>query len=133
MDNYFYCCSNHYSFDCTVLILKSQLSPEKQASQIAHAIKQDDAKALSKEVTSGNSHLSEEEARAYLNYIKEEDDLTHVGNSIEQTTKEVKDNYYKNSSVDANGNNILNISKDGKNIYSLTIINLTFLIILSIF
>ena len=96
------------------LILKSQLSPEKQASQIAHAIKQDDAKALSKEVTSGNSHLSEEEARAYLNYIKEEDDLTHVGNSIEQTTKEVKDNYYKNSSVDANGNNILNISKDGK-------------------
>ena len=93
------------------------------------AIKQDDAKALSKEVTSGNSHLSEEEARAYLNYIKEEDDLTHVGNSIEQTTKKLKIIIIKIP----NGNNILNISKDGKNIYSLTIINLTFLIILSIF
>lgn len=44
------------------LILKSQFSPEKQASNISHAIKKDDAKALSKEVTSGsnNSHLSEE-------------------------------------------------------------------------
>lgn len=103
-------------FIALFLILKSQLSPEKQASQIAHAVKQDDAKTLSKEVTSGsnNNHLSEGEARAYLNYIKEEDDLTNVGNNIEQNAKVVKNHQYKTISVDANGNNILNISKDGK-------------------
>ncbi|PTH08599.1 zinc ribbon domain-containing protein [Staphylococcus capitis] len=100
------------------LILKSQFSPEKQASHISHAIKKDDAKALSKEVTSGanNSHLSEEEARAYLNFIKEEDDLTNVANNIEQNAEEVKNNHYRNTTVDANGNNILNISKNGKKV-----------------
>lgn len=95
-------------------ILKSQFSPEKQASNIAHAIKKDDEKALSKEVTSGDENLNKEEARAYLDYIKEEDDLNNVANHVEQTAKDVKDKHYKNLSVDANGNNVLNISKDGK-------------------
>lgn len=68
-------------------ILKSQFSPEKQASNIAHAIKKDDEKALSKEVTSGDENLNKEEARAYLDYIKEEDDLNNVANHVEQTAK----------------------------------------------
>lgn len=95
-------------------ILKSQLSPNKQASQISHVIKKDDAQSLSQQLTSGNNHLSKQEARAYLNYIKTEDDFNNVGDKVEQSTKDVKDNHYRNLSVDANGNNILNISKDGK-------------------
>lgn len=95
-------------------ILKSQFSPEKQASNIAHAITKDDAKALSKEVSSGDGTLNKEEARAYLDYLKEEDDLNHVANNVEQAAKDIKDKHYKNLSVDANNNNVMNISKDGK-------------------
>lgn len=96
-------------------VLKNQFSPEKQASNIAQAIKKDDEKALAKEVTTQNDQkLSKQEARAYLNYIKTEDDLNNVGSNVEQSAKEIKDNRYNNLSVDANGNNVLNISKDGK-------------------
>lgn len=96
-------------------LLKNQFSPEKQASNIAQAIKKDDEKALAKEVTTQNDQkLSQEEARAYLNYIKTEDDLNNVGSNVEQSAKEIKDNRFNNLSVDANGNNVLNISKDGK-------------------
>ena len=68
-------------------ILKHQFSPESQADNIAHAVKKDDAKGLAKQVTSDNHKLSEEEARAYLNYIKAEDDLTNVANQIKNNTK----------------------------------------------
>lgn len=95
-------------------IAKNQMSPEKQATHIAHAIKKDDAKSLSKQLTSNDHRLSEEEARAYLKYIKAENDLKHVADKVEENTKDIKNNHYNNLSVDANGNNILNISKDGK-------------------
>lgn len=58
--------------------------------------------------------LSNQEARAYLNYIKKEDDLNNVGSNVEQSAKEVKDKHYSNLSVDANGKDVLNISKEGK-------------------
>ena len=38
-------------------------------------LSKDDAKSLSKQLTSNNHRLSEEEARAYLKYIKAENDL----------------------------------------------------------
>ena len=79
--------------------------------------KKDDAKSLSKQLTSNNHRLSEEEARAYLKYIKAENDLKHVADKVEENTKDIKNNHYNNLSVDANGNNILNISKDGKNMF----------------
>ena len=102
-------------FDRCIFSIKNQFSPEKQASNIAQAIKKDDEKALAKEVTTQNDQkLSKQEARAYLNYIKTEDDLNNVGSNVEQSAKEIKDNRYNNLSVDANGNNVLNISKDGK-------------------
>ena len=100
--------------DHCIFNFKSQFSPEKQASNIAHAITKDDAKALSKEVSSGDGTLNKEEARAYLDYLKEEDDLNHVANNVEQAAKDIKDKHYKNLSVDANNNNVMNISKDGK-------------------
>ena len=62
--------------------------------------------------------MSEEEARAYLNYIKAEDDLTNVANQIKNNTKEIKQGKYNSLSVNANDNNVLNIEKNGKNIYS---------------
>lgn len=40
--------------------------------------------------------------------------MTNVANNIEQNAEEVKNNHYRNTTVDANGNNILNISKNGK-------------------
>lgn len=95
-------------------ILKHQFSPESQADNIAHAVKKDDAKGLAKQVTSDNHKLSEEEARAYLNYIKAEDDLTNVANQIKNNTKEIKQGKYKSLSVNANDNNVLNIEKNGK-------------------
>ncbi|MCE4963938.1 zinc-ribbon domain-containing protein [Staphylococcus haemolyticus] len=96
-------------------VLKNQFSPEKQASNIAQAIKKDDEKALAKEVTTQNDQkLSKQEARAYLNYIKTEDDSNNVGSNVEQSAKEIKDNRYNNLSVDTNENSVLNISKDGK-------------------
>ena len=95
-------------------IAKNQMSPEKQATHIAHAIKKDDAKSLSKQLTSNDHRLNEEEARAYLKYIKAESDLKHVADKVEENTKDIKNNHYNNLSVDANDNNILNISKDGK-------------------
>ena len=64
--------------------------------------------------------------RAYLNYIKTEDDLNNVGSNVEQSAKEIKDNRYNNLSVDANGNNVLNISKDGKKFLFLIIIHSMF-------
>ena len=36
---------------------------------------------------------------------------------LKKNTKDIKNNHYNNLSVDANGNNILNISKDGKNMF----------------
>lgn len=114
-------------FDRCIFSIKNQFSPEKQASNIAQAIKKDDEKALAKEVTTQNDQkLSKQEARAYLNYIKTEDDLNNVGSNVEQSAKEIKDNRYNNLSVDANGNNVLNISKDGKKFLFLIIIHSMF-------
>ena len=90
------------------------MSQKKNATHIAHAIKKDDAKSLSKQLTSNDHRLNEEEARAYLKYIKAESDLKHVADKVEENTKDIKNNHYNNLSVDANDNNILNISKDGK-------------------
>lgn len=78
-------------------------------------------------MTSDNHKLSEEEARAYLNYIKAEDDLTNVANQIKNNTKEIKQGKYKSLSVNANDNNVLNIEKNGKNIYSSISTTLIFL------
>ena len=71
-------------------IAKNQMSPEKQATHIAHAIKKDDAKSLSKQLTSNDHRLNEEEARAYLKYIKAESDLKHVADKVEENTKDIK-------------------------------------------
>ena len=89
-------------------------------------LSKDDAKSLSKQLTSNDHRLNEEEARAYLKYIKAESDLKHVADKVEENTKDIKNNHYNNLSVDANDNNILNISKDGKNMFLITI-NLMFL------
>ena len=59
-------------------------------------------------------------------YIKAENDLKYVADKVEENTKDIKNNHYNNLSVDANGNNILNISKDGKICFLITI-NLMFL------
>ncbi|MBL3399032.1 zinc-ribbon domain-containing protein [Staphylococcus pasteuri] len=95
-------------------ILKHQFSPEKQADQIAHAVKKDDAKGLAKQVTSADNKLSEQEARAYLNYLKAEGDLTNVANQIESNTKEVEHGKCHSLSVNTDDDNVLNIEKDGK-------------------
>lgn len=96
-------------------VLKSQFSPEKQASTIAQSIKKDDAKSLSNKLTTEDGNqLSEEESRAYLDYIKSEDNLDNVGNKVEQKAKDLKRYHYNDVPVDANGNNVLNIKKDGK-------------------
>ena len=89
-------------------------------------LSKDDAKSLSKQLTSNDHRLNEEEARAYLKYIKAESDLKHVADKVEENTKDIKNNHYNNLSVDANDNNILNISKDRKNMFLITI-NLMFL------
>ena len=46
-------------------IAKNQMSPEKQATHIARYQK-DDAKSLSKQLTSNDHRLNEGKARAYL-------------------------------------------------------------------
>ena len=43
-----------------------------------------------KQLTSNNHRLSEEEARAYLKYIKAENDLKHVADKVEETPKILK-------------------------------------------
>ena len=49
-----------------IFSIKNQFSPEKQASNIAQAIKKDDEKALAKEVTTQNDQkLSKQEARIF--------------------------------------------------------------------
>ena len=52
--------------------------------------------------------------RPNLSCRKKEDDLNNVGSNVEQSVKEIKDNRYNNLSVNANDNNVLNISKDGE-------------------
>ena len=70
-------------------IAKNQMSPEKQATHIA-CYQKDDAKSLSKQLTSNDHRLNEEEARAYLKYIKAESDLKHVADKVEENTKDIK-------------------------------------------
>ena len=70
-------------------IAKNQMSPENKRLTL-HMLSKDDAKSLSKQLTSNDHRLSEEEARAYLKYIKAENDLKHVADKVEENTKDIK-------------------------------------------
>ena len=53
-------------FDRCIFSIKNQFSPEKQASNIAQAIKKDDEKALAKEVTTQNDQKLSKQEDAHI-------------------------------------------------------------------
>ena len=63
---------------------------QKTSDSHCTCYQKDDAKSLSKQLTSNDHRLNEEEARAYLKYIKAESDLKHVADKVEENTKDIK-------------------------------------------
>ena len=71
-------------------IAKNQNVSRKTSDSHCTCYQKDDAKSLSKQLTSNDHRLNEEEARAYLKYIKAESDLKHVADKVEENTKDIK-------------------------------------------
>ncbi|MCG3412412.1 zinc-ribbon domain-containing protein [Staphylococcus massiliensis] len=95
------------------LIAKSQLSPEKQADQIASDIRNNDAKSLSQHVTKNSEDLSETEATAYLEYIDHASNRDTVADHIKNKSQSL-DKSFTSNSVSADNETIMNIDKNGK-------------------
>lgn len=96
------------------IVLKHQLSPVKTATHIAQAIEKDDAKSLAKQVKTGNRQLTEEEARAYLNYLKTTDNLSSTANQLKSKTQAMEHQKENSSTIGLHGMSIFDISQDGK-------------------
>ncbi|EHJ07565.1 TcaA second domain-containing protein [Staphylococcus simiae] len=99
------------------LILNKQLSPKNDAANIAHAIDKNDAKGLANQVTSDGKKLNEDEAKAFLAYVKTKGNLTKVANSIQSKTSDIKDGKAKQATIYANDSTVMSITKDGKKFF----------------
>ncbi|MBO1198432.1 zinc ribbon domain-containing protein [Staphylococcus simiae] len=99
------------------LILNKQLSPKNDAANIAHAIDKNDAKGLANQVTSDGKKLNEDEAKAFLAYVKTKGNLTKVADSIQSKTSDIKDGKAKQATIYANDSTVMSITKDGKKFF----------------
>lgn len=72
------------------LVLKHQLSPEKDADQIVQAIKHKDAKTLSHYLTTKDKHLTVEESKAFIDLLNQNEQLDSYADKIGKAILEAK-------------------------------------------
>ncbi|BGE81461.1 hypothetical protein SPETJ133_04160 [Staphylococcus petrasii] len=98
-------------------VAKHQLSPEKDVNHIVKALRDEDAKTLSKYLSTEKKQLTVEETKAYISLLKEDGNLVDISNDIEKAISEVNDGGKREASVSlrhGNFNRIFNVEKKGK-------------------
>ena len=96
------------------IFLKHQLSPEQSVDQISDALKKEDHRQLSKLLTSGGKKLNDNQAHAYLRFLKNEGKLNELSQDLKDSLKNLKTSKAKTHTISINQLAIIKIEKNGK-------------------
>lgn len=94
--------------------LKHQLSPEQTVDQISDALKKEDARHLSKLLTSDGKKLDDSEAQAYLRFLKNEGKLSELTQDLKDSLDKMNTSKTKTHTVSINNLAIIQVVKKGK-------------------
>ncbi|WP_256276634.1 hypothetical protein [Staphylococcus sp. HMSC055A09] len=96
------------------IFLKHQLSPEQSVDQISDALKKEDHRQLSKLLTSDGKKLNDNQAHAYLRFLKNEGKLNELSQDLKDSLKNLKTSKAKTHTISINQLAIIKIEKNGK-------------------
>lgn len=96
------------------LFLNHQLSPNQTVDQISDALKKEDQHQLSKLLTSQGKKLSNDEANAYIQFLKNEGKLKELSQDLKHSLENMKTSKTKSHTVSINKLAIIKIEKKNK-------------------